>query len=223
MTRYGRLWLLCMSALSVVAADAQEAFAQIGQRPAQEYIDRMDRPDRVEGLKIDEVVERLELEPGDIVADIGSGSGVFSIPMARAIGSSGTLYAVDIDQEMIDFVVERARSEGLRNVVGVFGELDDPKLPVNTVDVIFLHRTLHMIEHRQAYLNAAAQYLKPDARIVIIERPPEVPGNWMWLRQSDVDTWLAALSFYPVDQFDLFEDRWFVSYQRPFGDSKLLR
>ena len=87
------LWLF-----GIGLADAS-AF-QLQQLPAEEYLKRMDRPDRV--VKVDEVVARLQLKPGDIVADIGSGSGTFSIPMAKAIAPNGILYAVDIDQKMLD-------------------------------------------------------------------------------------------------------------------------
>jgi ubiquinone/menaquinone biosynthesis C-methylase UbiE len=181
----------------------------------------MDKPDRV--LKINEVIEKLRLKPGDIVADIGSGSGSFSIPMAKAIAPNGILYAVDIDQKMLDSVAERAKKEGVTNLRTVLGEYDDPKLPVKNVDVAFFHRTLHMIEHRQAYVNTTAPYLKPDGRIVVIEKNRENSENWMWLRQSDVDSWMAALSFYPAETFAVFDDRYFVSYQRPYGNSVLLK
>ncbi len=222
MVKQEQFWITCVSVLCLLGVGFSEASAQLGQRPADEYVERMDRPERVARLHIDEVIERLRLGPGDIVADIGSGSGAFSVPMARAIGPTGVLYAVDIDQEMLDFVAQRAETAGLRNVRTVLGEYDDPKLPVNNVDVVFLHRTLHMIEHRQAYLNAAAKYLKPDGRIAIIEAGPEDARNWMWLRRSDVDTWLAAISFYPAERFGVFDNRWFVVYQRPYGDSVLL-
>lgn len=198
------------------------AFAQLQQRPAEDYIKSMDRPDR--DLKVNEVIARLKLKPGDIVADVGSGSGSFSIPMAKAIAPNGILYAVDIDQKMLDFVAERARKEGVTNLRTVLGEFDDPKLPTKDVDVAFFHRVLHMIEHRQAYVNATTPYLKSDGRFVIIDKNPEdSPESWMWLKQSDVDTWMAALSFYPAEKFAVFDDRYFVSYQRPYGNSVLLK
>ena len=222
MIKQERFWIGCASVLCFLGVGFAEASAQLGQRPAEEYVERMDRPERVANLHVDEVIGRLRLGPGDIVADIGSGSGAFSIPMARAIGPAGVLYAVDIDQEMLDFVGTRALGDGLRNVRTVLGEYDDPKLPVNDVDVVFLHRTLHMIEHRQAYLNAATKYLKPDGRVVIIEAGPEDARNWMWLRRSDVDTWMAAISFYPAERFGVFDNKWFVVYQRPYGNSVLL-
>jgi hypothetical protein len=68
-----------------------------------------------------------------------------------------------------------------------------------------------------------ARYLKPDGRIVIIEKPPEDVDDWMWLKREHVDTWMAGIGFYPAERFGLFDDKWFVSYQRPYGDSVLLK
>jgi len=199
------------------------AFPQLAQQPADKYIDAMNRLERGIDEKIPAVVQSLRLKPGEIVADIGSGSGSFSIPMAKAIAPNGILYAVDIDQKMLDYVAERAKKEGVTNLRTVLGANDDPKLPVKDVDVAFFHRVLHMIEHRQTYLNATAPYLKQDGRIVIIDKNPEQSRDWMWLKQSDVDTWMAAIAFYPAETFTVFDDRYFVSYQRPYGNSVLLK
>ena len=183
----GRTLQISLLAVGGLILGSGLASAQLAQQPADKYIAAMDRPDRT--LKIDEVIEKLRLKPGDIVADIGSGSGVFSIPMAKAIAPNGILYAVDIDQKMLDYVSARAKKEGVTNLRTVLGEYDDPKLPVKDVDVAFFHRVLHMIEHRQTYLNATATYLKPDGRVVVIDKNREdSPDSWMWLNQSDVDT-----------------------------------
>jgi ubiquinone/menaquinone biosynthesis C-methylase UbiE len=181
----------------------------------------MEKGDR--GAKAGEVIKSLKLKPGDIVADVGSGAGAFSIPMARAIAPNGILYAVDIDQGLLDYVAAKAKKEGITNIRTVLGEYDDPKLPVKDVDVAFFHRVLHMIEHRQTYVNNVARYLKPDGRIVVVEKNPEDASDWMWLKRTDVDTWMAAISFYPAERFGVFDDRWFVSYQRPYGNSVLLK
>jgi len=215
-----KLRTFLLTSLSATVLTAAFAF-QLAQQPAEKYIAAMDRPDRV--LKIDEVVARLALKPGDIVADVGSGSGVYSIPMAKAIAPNGILYAVDIDQAMLDHVAARAKEAGVTNLRTVLGEYDDPKLPVKNVDVAYFQRTLHMIEHRQAYLNATAKYLKPDGRVVVIDKNHEDSQDWMWLNQSDVDTWMAAISFYPAQHFAVFDDRYFVVYQRPYGNSVLLK
>jgi ubiquinone/menaquinone biosynthesis C-methylase UbiE len=200
------------------------AYAQLAQLPAKEYIDRMNAESRAADLKVDEVIAKLGLKPGDIVADIGSGSGAFSIPMAKAIAPNGILYAEDIDKDLLAYVADKAQKQGVTNIRTVLGIYDDPKLPVRNVDVAFFHRVLHMIEHRQLFLNNTAPYLKSDGRIVIIDKNPEdSPNSWMWLRQSDVDTWMAALSFYPAEKYGVFEDKYFVAYQRPYGNSVLLK
>jgi ubiquinone/menaquinone biosynthesis C-methylase UbiE len=213
------VWVSCVGCVLT----AGTAFAQLAQAPAEKYIDKMNSLERGIEAKIPEVIAKLRLKPGDIVADIGSGSGTFSIPMAKAVAPNGILYAVDIDQKMLDYVAERAKKEGVTNLRTVLGVNDDPKLPVKDVDVAFFHRVLHMIEHRQTYLNATAPYLKADGRIVIIDKNPEQsPDSWMWLKVSDVDTWMAAIAFYPAENFNIFKDRYFVSYQRPYGNSILL-
>jgi len=218
----GRRWIWTGFAACVFCA--ANAFAQLAQAPADKYIETMNRIERGIEDKIPLVIEKLRLKPGDIVADIGSGSGTFSIPMAKAIAPNGILYAVDIDPKMLDYVAERARKEGVTNLRTVLGVDDDPKLPVKDLDVAFFHRVLHMIEHRQIYLNNTANYMKPDGRIVIIDKNPEQsPNSWMWLKQSDVDTWMAAIAFYPAETFHVFDDRYFVSYQRPYGNSVLLQ
>jgi len=214
-----RLWI----GIAAGVFGTANAFAQLAQAPADKYIETMNRLERGIEAKIPEVIEKLRLKPGDIVADIGSGSGTFSVPMAKAIAPNGILYAVDIDSKMLDYVAERAKKEGVTNLRTVLGVADDPQLPVKDVDVAFFHRVLHMIEHRQIYLNDTAKYMKPDGRIVVIDKNPEQsPNSWMWLKQSDVDTWMAAIAFYPAETFNVFQDRYFVSYQRPYGNSVLL-
>ena len=222
MTKQSKFLISCLALVWMVGMGTTSTFAQLQQMPADQYIQRMDSPDR--DLKIPEVIAKLKLKPGDIVADIGSGAGSFSIPFAKAVAPNGMVYAVDIDQKMLDYVAEQAKKAGVTNLRTVLGEYDDPKLPVKNVDVAFFHRVLHMIEHRQLYVNTTATYLKPDGRIVVIDRnPDDSPDSWMWLKQTDVDTWMAAISFYPAEKFAVFDDRYFVSYQRPYGNSALLK
>jgi ubiquinone/menaquinone biosynthesis C-methylase UbiE len=219
-----QLLAFCLVFIGLFAFGLSTAFAQLAQLPAKQYIDRMNAESRASDLKVDEVIAKLGLKPGDIVADIGSGSGAFSIPMAKAIAPNGILYAEDIDKDLLAYVADRAQKEGVTNIRTVLGVYDDPKLPVRNVDVAFFHRVLHMIEHRQLFVNNTAPYLKPDGRIVIIDKNPEdSPNSWMWLRQSDVDTWMAALSFYPAEKYAVFDDKYFVVYQRPYGNSVLLK
>ena len=198
---------------------------QLGPQPAEKRIKSMERPERISELKPDQVIARLKLKPGDIVADIGAGAGGFAIPMARAIAPNGTLYAVEVEQDFLDFINERARKEDVGNIRTVLGEFNDPKLPVKDVDVAFFHRVLHHIERRAAYLDTLARYLKPTGRIAVIDKGPEDvdEGDWMWLKREDVDSWMAAIGFYPIGKYVVYTDKWFVVYQRPFAGSELMK
>ena len=222
MKTHVRIFAAILGFACLFGVGVRTASAQLAQMPAQQYIDRMNAAER--DLKVDEVIAKLKLKPGDVIADIGSGSGSFTVPFAKAVAPNGIVYAVDIDKDMLSYVADRGKKAGVTNIKTVLGEFDDPKLPVKDIDVAFFHRVLHMIEHRQLYLNNTAPYLKKDGRVVIIDKNPEdSPDSWMWLRQSDVDTWMAALSFYPAEHFSVFDDRYFVSYQRPYGNSVLLK
>src|ERR1043166_4740055 len=108
---------------------AVEAQAQLGSRETKEWIQNLDRPERIAGLKIDKVLPLLKLKPGDKVADIGAGAGAFSLPLAKAVAPSGKVYAVDIDPGLLDYIAQKAKKENIDNIQTVKGEFGDPKLP----------------------------------------------------------------------------------------------
>jgi SAM-dependent methyltransferase len=209
--------------LMLATGAAPDAFAQLGSEgEVEEEIARREMPQRVADMKIDEVIKLLELKPGDIVADIGAGTGVFARPFAKAIGPTGVVYAVEIEQALLDEIDKRAKAAKVANIRPVLGEFNDPKLPSKDVDVVFFHRVLHHIERRAAYLDTVARYLKPAGRIVIIEKPKN--DDWMWMKRDHIDGWMAAIGFYPVDDFSsIYKDKFFVVYERPYEGSKLLK
>ena len=159
-------------ALVLVVGTPLPAAAQLSSRPAEEWIKSLDGPKRVAELKIDEVVAAMKLQRGEVVADIGAGSGLLSVPVARAVGPTGRVYAVEIDAGFFPAIKKRAGDNGVTNVQTVLGEFTDPKLPARDVDVAFFHDVLHHIENRAAYLKSVAGYLKPGGRIVVIEFNP---------------------------------------------------
>lgn len=212
------LGLACLALL--LAAAAQAPALQLGSRSTEEWIKRLERPERIAGLKIDEIIPRLNLKPGDIVADIGAGTGVFSRPLARAVGPQGKVLAVDIDQGLLDYINKRAAEEKIENIETVLGKFDDPNLPSRQVDVAFFHDVLHHIEKRDAYLKALASYLKPNGRIVVIELDKDDPDTphrddpEMLISKEQVNEWMAAAGFRPVEEFDFLKGKWFVVYAR---------
>ncbi len=215
---YFRTLWLCLAVL--LAARVEAPALQLAQRETQEWIKRLERPERIANQKVDEVLSRLKLKPGVIVADIGAGTGVFSRPIARAVAPGGKVYAVDILPGLLDYINQRAKEEKMGNIQTVLGEFDDPKLPARDVDLAFFNDVLHHIEHRAAYLKALASYIKPTGRIALIEfykdgprrnEPPE-----LLLTKEEVNQWMAAAGFHPLEEFDdLFPgSKWFIIYGR---------
>lgn len=99
----------------------------------------------------DEVVRALELQPGARVADLGAGGGYFTFPLAKAVGPSGLVYALDIDPDMTEYVQRRAAAEGVQQIHTILAAPDDPHLPADGVDLLFTSNTYHHIGDRVAY------------------------------------------------------------------------
>jgi len=126
-----------------------------------------DDPERDAWQKPHQVIEALVLKPDATVADIGSGTGYFAVRLAHFV-PQGRVYAVDIEPDMVKYLADRARREGLDNLTTVAGAPDDARLP-RKVDLVLLVDTYHHIERREDYFRKLAQSLKPGGRVVIID------------------------------------------------------
>jgi ubiquinone/menaquinone biosynthesis C-methylase UbiE len=203
---------------TIVLALAAGASAQLASRPAEEWTKALDSPERLAGLKIHEVAASLELGTGQTVADLGAGTGPFVVPFAAHVGPKGKVYAVDIDPGFFPHIQNRAKQAGILNVQTVLGEFTDPKLPAADVDVAFFHDVLHHVENRPAYLESLVKYLKPDARIAIIDyHPAQSPHRddpALQVSKEQATAWLAKAGFKPLYEIPLFTDKWFVIYRR---------
>lgn len=124
---------------------------------------------RDEWQKPEEVVRALRIQPGQVIADLGSGSGYFTFRLAQAVSPRGKVYAVDVDEGMNQYVKAEARERGLANVEVIRANPEDPSLPPSGVHIIFSANTYHFLENRTAYFANAARYLRPDGRVVIVE------------------------------------------------------
>ena len=139
----------------------------------------LERPEREEEERTDLLVEALALKPGEIVADIGAGSGYFSWRMAREVGEAGKVYAVDIQQEMLDILMANMKKRRVGDIVQpVLGTVQDPKLPPAGVDTILLVDVYHEFDFPYEMTRAMIRALKPGGRLVFVEyrgEDPEVP------------------------------------------------
>ena len=129
-----------------------------------------DSPGRDERLQINRVMDMLGIAPGKSVADIGAGSGWFTVRAAKRVTDSGTVYAVDINPQAIDYINQRAQREKLHNIKTVLGREDNPLLPTDAVDAVLLLKTYHEVAKPVTLLSNLHSSLKPGARVGIIDR-----------------------------------------------------
>ncbi len=134
--------------------------------------------------KPEQVIGALEVQHGHHIADIGAGSGYFTFRLSELVGPSGKVYAVDVDAGMIDYLKQRSLEAGYSNVVTVLAERQDPLLPENGIDLIFLCNTYHHLEDREQYFKHAAKYLSENGRVAIIDLVgkgwiEKVSGHWI--------------------------------------------
>jgi precorrin-6B methylase 2 len=191
---------------------------QLGSRPAEEWIKTLDGPARVAGMKIDEVVSALKLQPGQRVADIGAGSGLLDGPLARAVGPSGRVYAVEIDAGFFPEIRKRAAAAQVRNVETVLGTFTDPALPVKSIDAALFHDVIHHIENRPAYIRTLAGYLAPSGRIVVIDyeggQGPHREQPELQVTREQLAGWMRDAGLAAVEDVKLFPDKYFLVFAR---------
>lgn len=127
-------------------------------------------PGRDERLQINRVMDILGIALGKNVADIGAGSGWFTVRAARRVGESGAVYAVDINPEAIKYIDERITKEGVKNVKAILSKPDDPLLPRDSVDAVLLLKTYHEVARPVVMLENLRHALRPGAKIGVIDR-----------------------------------------------------
>jgi predicted methyltransferase len=148
-------------------------FAQDERRPASVMsatgADWLERPGRDEEQKPDEIIRWMALKSGDVVADLGAGTGYFTRRLAKAVSPSGRVYAVDIQPEMLSRLKENMEKAGVRNVEVVLAETDDPKLPRGSLDWILLVDVYHELQQPRATLARMRESLKPTGKVALVE------------------------------------------------------
>jgi len=146
------------------------------RRPAdiQQYLEHLDRPERDQYQKPVDVVEALHLKPGMAVADLGSGSGYFTRRFVEAVTESGMVYAIDVEPEMLAYVKESiVHMHRAYSAEFILARPDNPKLPFESVDLLFACNTIHHLENRAAYFRNVRSSLRPRGRISIIDFYPD--------------------------------------------------
>ncbi|HSQ03079.1 MAG TPA: methyltransferase [Burkholderiales bacterium] len=142
---------------------------------AEHWAKVFDDPKRDAWQKPHEVIQALALKPDAAVADIGAGTGYFSARLSHML-PQGKVYAVDTEPDMVKYLAERAKREGLKNLTAVAGKPADPQIP-QKVDLALMVDVYHHIDDRVGYFRKLAGYLKPGARVAIIDFRPDSPDG----------------------------------------------
>lgn len=171
-----RLFILFVLAMATPALtwSAQSLAETTQQRKTSEPykgdLSIFESPGRSERLQIDRVMDILGIAPGKSVADVGAGSGWFTVRAAQRVGSNGLVYAVDINAEATRHIDERARKEHLANVKTILSKPDDPMVPPASVDAVLLLKTYHEVAHPIDLMKSLRGALRPGAKVGIIDR-----------------------------------------------------
>jgi len=198
---------------------------QLEWRDAKDWIISLERETRLADIQAEKRISYLNLKPGDIVADIGAGTGVFSRAMAKEVAPTGKVYAEDVQQALVDFIDKRAKEEGIDNIVTIFGEFSDPKLPANDVDVAWFHDVFHAVEDKETMLKNLVSYMKPDSRIAITEYDPNDPAALRYhesldilMSQQEARELFAKFGFYQLQEIQGWSlegiKQWYIIFQR---------
>ena len=138
----------------------------------------LDRSEREREEDPDLALRLLKIPKGAVVGDVGAGSGYMSLRLARIVGASGRVYAVDVQPGMLQLLQQNAAKAKLANVVPVLGAIDDPRLPAGALDLIIMVDVYHEFSEPQKMLQRMREALKPGGRLVLFEyraEDPEVP------------------------------------------------
>lgn len=167
------------------------------------------------------IVDALDLQPGMAVADVGAGTGVFSVLLAAKVGRSGRVVAQDISPEFIAGIARRAQQEDLPQLSTQLGGERDARLPAAAFDLIFTSDTYHHFEYPQAMLASLWAALKPGGRLIIIdyERIPGRSSPWVLghvrAGREVVVAEVIAAGFQPLRTHDFLRENYFIEFLRP--------
>lgn len=161
--------VLAVTALLLLATFASPQNPSHGRLFPPSDLGLLEAPDRDLWQRPDQVMDAMGIADASVVADIGAGSGWFTIRLARRVGPQGLVYAEDVQTEMLTAITRRVQREGLTNVRAVRGQNSDPKLPAGSLDAVLVVDAYHEVEDRVTMLANLARALKPQGRIGVVD------------------------------------------------------
>lgn len=153
----------------------------------------------------EKIMDAIGVKAGMVIGEAGAGSGYFTFPLAERVGKEGKIFANDISRKGLGEIQSRSKREGVNNIETVLGEIDDPLFPRKDLDMIIMVYVLHHLEKPLEFLDNLKKYLKPEARLVIIERNAPIRGSHYpdFLTKSQVQEMLQKTIF-QMDRIETF-------------------
>ncbi len=195
-----RGWIFGLVVALVLGAGGGQEPQRPASTPYSGDLSIFEYPDRDKKLQIDRVMTLLHISAGKTVADIGAGSGWFTVRAARRVGASGVVLAEDINPKATQYIDERAKKEKLGNIRTVLGISDDAKLPPGSVDAVLMLKVYHEIARPIPFMQRLRGSLKAGARVGIIDRNGN--GTDHGLQQAIVEKEMAEAGYREVGKYD---------------------
>jgi tRNA A58 N-methylase Trm61 len=224
----GLLWIGCRAAPPVAAPAPGETSVRPGinteylkpDLPVEQWVERFEREGREIYTKRHEIVAAARLKPGQEVADIGAGTGLFTPLLAEVVGKRGKVFAVDIVPAFLKHIEQRAAAAGLKNVQTVLCTERSVELPKNSIDVAFICDVYHHFEYPQSSLASIHRALRRNGELVMVEfkRIPGQSSDWVLNHvragQEVFEAELAAAGFKKVEQIELLRENYVVRFRK---------
>lgn len=182
------------------------------------YLPYLESSSRDSWQRADEVLSALQLESDEVVADIGAGGGYFTERIARVVGDSGHVFAVDVQEAMIRTLEERVQEKSLTNVSVIEGEFSDPCLLRASCDVAFFSSVYKEIVERAEYMTRVREALRPGGRVAILEYRPEFRGlgtpSEYRLPASQVVAEMEAVGFELRTRYEFIDRQYYLIFEQ---------
>lgn len=205
--------LLAMTSATVIAAQSHHT-GHHSFSDAAAWSKKFDDPKRDAWQKPHEVIQALKLKPDAVVADIGAGTGYFAVRFAHMV-PKGRVYGVDTEPDMVKFLGERAKREGLANLTAVAAEPGNPRLP-DKADLVILVDVYHHVDKREAYFRQLQQSLKPEGRVAVIDfkmDSPEGPPPSARIAPDRVKKEMLAAGYTLAQEHAFLPNQYFLIFQ----------
>lgn len=186
----------------------------------EQWLNTFESPGREVFDKKEVILQSLHIKTGMKIADIGAGTGLYTIPFAQQVGEKGIVYAVDISDDFIQNIKQRAKHHDLKNVVGHINNQKEIGLAQNSIDLAFICNTYHHFEYPLTTLKSIYQALLPGGKLVIIDykRDPKVSSSWVMghvrTHKKSVIKEVESIGFQLIDDKNILKQNYFLSFSK---------